>query len=253
MGPCGLCTLVAFEITKSAKNMMMKTTIVATVAAFVALSATAGDVTGKITLKGTPPAEKPITPLKNDPNCGKLVTETPMTEFYVVGEGGGLRDVVVVIQGIEASSTGASAAPLVIDQKGCEYHPYVAAVQTGQKIVVKNSDPVLHNVHATPTVAGNPEENLAQMPGGADLEFSFPKTEDFVRFKCDVHPWMFSYVTVIDHPYFAVTGKDGTFKIGNVPAGKYTIVVKHRKAGETSQEIEVTDAGATADLALELK
>jgi hypothetical protein len=91
------------------------------------------------------------------------------------------------------------------------------------------------------------------MPGGANLEFSFPKAEDFVRFKCDVHPWMFSYVTVCDHPYFAVTGADGAFKISDVPPGKYTLVAKHRKAGEVSQEIEVADSGATADLVLELK
>jgi plastocyanin len=233
--------------------MTMKAIAIVAGACLVALGASAGDITGKITLKGTPPAEKPITPLKNDPNCGKLVTGTPMTEFYVVGEGGGLRDVVVVLVGMEGKSTGASAAPHVIDQKGCEYHPYVAAVQTGQKIIVKNSDPVLHNVHATPTVAGNPEENLAQMPGGADLEFSFPKPEEFLRFKCDVHPWMFSYLTVVDHPFFAVTGTDGGYKIASVPPGKYTLKASHRKAGEVSQEIEVTDAGATADLAIELK
>jgi plastocyanin len=233
--------------------MTMKAIAIVAGACLVALGASAGDITGKITLKGTPPAEKPITPLKNDPNCGKLVTGTPMTEFYVVGEGGGLRDVVVVLVGMEGKSTGASAAPHVIDQKGCEYHPYVAAVQTGQKIIVKNSDPVLHNVHATPTVAGNPEENLAQMPGGANLEFSFPKPEEFLRFKCDVHPWMFSYLTVVDHPYFAVTGTDGGYKIANVPPGKYTLKASHRKAGEVSQQIEVADAGATVDLAIELK
>jgi len=236
------------------KYMTTKTTlsIVAGVSLLV-LGASAGDITGKITLKGTPPPEKQITPLKNDPNCGKLVSGMPMTTFYVVGEGGALADVVVVLQGVDGKSTGASAPPLVIDQKGCEYHPYVSAVQTGQKIVVKNSDPVLHNVHTTPTVAGNEENNLAQMPGGADLDLAFAKPEDFLRFKCDVHPWMFAYVTVVDNPYFAVTSKDGTYTIANVPPGKYTLVAKHRKAGEVSQEIEVTDAGAAADLAIELK
>lgn len=233
--------------------MITKSTLTVAVACFLAVGATAGDITGKVTLKGTPPAEKAITPLKNDPNCGKLVTETPMTTFYLVGEGGALGEAVVVLKGLEGKSTGASAAPQVIDQKGCLYLPYVSAVQTGQKIVVKNSDPVLHNVHTTPKVAGNDEKNLAQMPGGADLEFAFAKPEEFLRFKCDVHPWMFSYVTVLDHPYFAVTGKDGSFKIPDVPPGNYTIEVKHRKAGSASQEVEVTDAGASVDLAIELK
>lgn len=231
----------------------MKITIAAAALSVLALGASAGDITGTISLKGAPPAEKAITPLKNDPNCGKLVTDTPMTTFYVVGEGGALAEAVVVLEGLEGNSTGASAAPQVIDQKGCLYLPYVSAVQTGQKIIVKNSDPVLHNVHATPQVAGNKEQNLAQMPGGADLDFSFAKPEDFLRFKCDVHPWMFCYVTVLDHPYFDVSDENGAYTISNVPPGKYTLVAKHRKAGEVRQEIEVTDAGASADLVIELK
>jgi plastocyanin len=233
--------------------MTTQATFAVAVASLLAWEAAAGDITGKITLKGTPPPEKEIAPLKNDPNCGKLQSGVPMTSFYVVDASGGLAEAVVVLQGVESKSSGASAAPLLIDQKGCLYHPYVAAVQTGQKIIVKNSDPVLHNVHATPTVAGNEEKNLAQMPGGADLEFSFAKPEEFLRFKCDVHPWMFSYITVVDHPYFAVSGKDGSFKIANVPPGKYKLVAKHRKAGEVTRDIEVTDAGATADLTFEAK
>jgi plastocyanin len=217
--------------------------------------ATAGNITGKVTLKGTPPAEKEITPLKEDVNCGKLHTETVKTRFFVVGAGGELADAVVMLKGISGKSTGAAAAPLVIDQKGCEYLPYVAAAQTGQKIVVKNSDPVMHNVHPSPIGAGNKEENKAQFPSGADLTFEFPTAENFLKFKCDVHPWMFSYITVVDHPYFAVTGKDGTFTIKDVPAGKYTIVALHRKAALTGveQAIEVTADGAKADFTLEVK
>jgi hypothetical protein len=233
--------------------MMNKSTLIAALAIGFASAALAGDVTGKITLNGAPPAEKEITPLKNDPNCGKLVSGMPTTTFYVVGEDGALAEAVVSIKGLEGQSKGASAPPFEIDQKGCLYHPYVGAVQTGQKIVVKNSDPVLHNVHTTPTVAGNEEKNLAQMPNGPDIEFSFAKPEDFLRFKCDVHPWMFSYLCVFDHPYFAVSAKDGSYTISNVPPGKYTIEVKHRKAGSASKEIEVTDAGATADLAIDLQ
>src|SRR5262245_37013501 len=121
----------------------------------------AGDITGTITLKGTPPAEKDITPLKQDPTCGKLHANMPKTRFYVVGDNSALADVVVSIQGITGKSTGASAAPAVLDQKGCEYVPAIFAVQTGQKINVKNSDPVLHNVHSQPDAkVGNAEQNL---------------------------------------------------------------------------------------------
>jgi hypothetical protein len=217
-------------------------------------AAVAGDITGTVTLKGTPPKEKDITPLKDDPTCGKLHTEMPTTHFYVVGQKGELADVVISVEGISGKSTGASAPPVVLDQKGCEYTPQIFAVQTDQKIMVKNSDPVLHNVHDLPTVAGNKEQNMAQMPNGPELTFSFAKPEEFLKFKCDVHPWMFAWASVFDHPYFAVSAKDGTFKIANVPAGKYTIKAAHRKAGTTTQEVEVKEgAPAKVDFTLEAK
>jgi hypothetical protein len=217
--------------------------------------ATAGNITGKVTLKGTPPPEKEISQVKDDVNCGKLHTEPVKTRFFVVGAGGELADTVVMLKGITSKSTGASAEPLLVDQKGCEYIPYVAAAQTGQKIVVKNSDPAMHNVHPSPVAAGNKEDNKAQFPGAADLTFDFPTAENFLKFKCDVHPWMFAYITIVDHPYYAVTAKDGTFTIKDVPAGKYTIVAMHRKAAPTGveQAIEVTADGAKADFTLELK
>ncbi len=212
------------------------------------------DITGTVTLKGAPPKEKEITPLKEDPNCGKLHTEMPTTHFYVVGSGGALADVVVSVQGISGKSTGASAQAVTLDQKGCEYTPQILAVQTDQKILVKNSDPVLHNVHDLPTVSGNKEQNMAQMPGGADLSFSFAKPEEFLKFKCDVHPWMFAWVSVFDHPYFAVSAKDGTFTIHDVPPGKYTVKAIHRKAGSTVQEVEVKEGQpAKVDFTLEAK
>jgi hypothetical protein len=218
--------------------------------------AAAGNITGKVTLKGTPPAEKEITGV-TDPVCSAAHTTPMKTRFYVVGPGGELADTVVMLKGISGKSTGASAAPLQMDQKGCEYYPYVGAVQTGQKIMVKNSDQTMHNIHPTPvnTAGGNKEENKAQFAGAADLVFAFPGAENFLRFKCDVHPWMFSYITVVDHPYFAVTGKDGTFTIKDVPAGKYKIVAMHRKAAPTGaeQDIEVTADGAKTDFTLEVK
>jgi len=217
------------------------------------LSLNAADITGKITLKGTAPKEKDITPLKDDATCGKFHSTMPTTRFYVVGPNAELADVVVSLTGITGKSAGATAQPVVLDQKGCEYVPQILAVQTGQKITIKNSDPVLHNVHASPTVSGNNEENKAQMAGAPDLSFSFSKPEDFLKFKCDVHPWMFAWISIMDHPYYAVSGKDGTFKIANVPPGKYTLQANHRKAGKVTQEIEVKDDGAKVELALEAK
>jgi plastocyanin len=217
--------------------------------------ASAADITGTVTLKGTPPKEKEITPVMEDANCSKLHSSAPTTHFYVVGAKGELADVIVSLQGVSGKSTGASAPPMMLDQKGCEYVPSIFAVQTDQKIMIKNSDPVLHNVHTVPADgSGNKDKNEAQLPNGPDLTFSFPKPEPFLKFKCDVHQWMFAWISVFDHPYFAVSGKDGTFKIANVPPGKYKIQAAHRKAGVVTQEIEVKEGEpAKADFTLEPK
>ena len=219
----------------------------------VAPAAHAADIIGTIILKGTPPAEVPITPLMDNPDCAAMHKTTPTTHFYVVGPKGELADVVVSLKSVTGKSTGASAPPVVLDQKGCLYVPQILAIQTGQKLVVKNSDNCIHNVHCTPTVAGNEEHNDAQMPGGADLTYTFPKPEMFLRFKCDVHPWMFAWVSVFDSPYFGVSSPDGKFVIKNVPPGKYTVAADHRKLGSQTQDVEVKDSDVTVNFTFEVK
>ena len=212
----------------------------------------AGDITGTITFKGASPAEKEITPIKDDPNCAPLYPNgLPKTKFYAVGANGELADVIISLKGVAGKSTGASAAPATLDQKCALYVPQILAIQTGQKLVVKNSDPLVHNVHTKP--AANPESNQVQMAGGADLTYTFDKPEMFLKFQCDVHPWMFAWVSVFDHPYFAVSGADGKFTIKNVPAGKYTLEATHRKLGTQTAEIEVKDSGAAQDFSFEKK
>jgi len=238
---------------------MKKTAALLTITGLVAglQVAWAGDISGTITLKGTPPPEKEITQVKEDPNCGKLHTEAVKTRFYVVGPKGELADVFVTLKGISGQSKGAEAPPVVLDQKGCEYVPYIFALQTGQKLLVKNSDPVLHNIHPTPAAAGNKEENKAQMPGGPELTFTYPSAETFLRFKCDVHPWMFSYACITDNPYGAVTDKDGKYTLKDVKDGKYTMEVYHRKAAPATapvtKEVEVKGGNLTEDFTLEVK
>jgi len=231
--------------------------------ASLAQFANAGDITGTVTLNGTPPAEIPITPLNNDPVCGKMHNGKVTTEFYVVGPNKGLADVIVMLKGVPAKSADASVAPAVINQKGCLYNPQIVAIQTGQKLLVKNSDPStipMHNVRINPTVPANVDASAGkisqpQMSGGADLTYTFPAAENFLKFQCDVHPWMFAWVTVVDNPYFAVTDKDGKYTIKNVPPGKYKIVALHRKAAPTGVEkdVDVKDSGATADFTIEIK
>jgi plastocyanin len=234
---------------------MKKSFLLIALGLFAAGQIHAGDVTGTITFKGAAPAEKELTPIKDDPNCAALYPSgLPKTKFYVVGANGELADVVVSLKGISGQSTGASAAPATLDQKGALYVPQILAIQTGQKLIVKNSDALVHNVHTQPAPnSGNPESNQVQMGNGPDLTYTFDKPEAFLKFKCDVHPWMFAWVSVFDHPYFAVSGADGKFTIKNVPAGKYTIEAAHRKLGVQTAEIEVKADGATQSFAFEKK
>jgi hypothetical protein len=198
----------------------------------------AAEITGKVTLKGTPPAEKPIA---MDAACGKLQPNAITTRHHVVGADNGLANVFVYIKsGLDGKKFDVPTETPLLDQVGCEYTPYVLGVQVDQKIKIRNSDAVLHNVHATPRNPANKEFNFGQPLKGQVNEKSFPAPEVLVRVKCDVHPWMFAYIGVQEHPYFAVTDKDGNFKLpATLPAGKYTIEAFHLKAGAVTQEIEV--------------
>jgi plastocyanin len=210
----------------------------------------AADITGKVTLKGTPPPEKELPVADGFCGPGSTAKVFKGRVFRTAGDGG-LADVVVYLK--EAPAGGAPRTALAeLDQKGCQYEPYVQAIQVGEPIKVKNSDPVLHNVHTRPTVPANKEQNLAQMPGSKDLEFKFAAPEQFMRVECNVHPYMVAYVSVFDHPYFAVTDKDGNFTIKNVPKGNYTVVAAHRRAGSKEEKVTVGDANAKADFSLDV-
>src|SRR5829696_7882362 len=116
---------------------------------------TAGEITGKVTLKGTP---KPEIPIEMGPSCGKLNPGKVTTRHYVVGKDNGLANVFVYLK--DAKPAPATAEAPTLNQEGCMYEPYVMGVVAGQKFKVKNSDPELHNVHATPKI--NKEFNFGQ-------------------------------------------------------------------------------------------
>jgi hypothetical protein len=220
--------------------------------------ASAGDVTGKITLKGTPPP--PLTIDYGDV-CSKLNPTVPTTRHYVVGKDNGLANVFVYIsKGLEGKKFPATTEAVELDQVGCNYNPYVFGVMVGQPVRIKNSDATMHNIHAMPKVDGNSEFNFAE-PSQGDMNDtkwveSIKVPEVMVKLKCDVHQWMFAYAGVQAHPYFAVSDPDGNFKIANLPAGKYTLTAYHLKAhgakpGE-SQEITVADSPLTVNFTVEV-
>ena len=210
-------------------------------------------ISGKVSIHGDLPTER-LLPL--DPLCSRTFEErfpgeTPTTRFFVTSNGG-LGDVLVTITGIDGQSTGLSALQHVIDQSGCQFFPYISACQTGQTIKITSSDPGLHSVIATPRSEGNQAFTAAQLPGAPPLLVTFDEPEEFLRFKSDVNPWMFSYVSVMDHPFFDVTSPDGSFAINDLPKGRYQLKAKHRKAGEIITEIEVDGSEVIVDFEFSL-
>jgi hypothetical protein len=216
----------------------------ATAASVLGTTLHAANVTGRVILEGTPPPEI-VVDLSPDPRCAALHTEPLTTRHYVVGADRGLANVFVYIrEGVPAGDYPMPSDVPLLDQVDCEYVPYVLGVRVGQTFQVKNSDPTLHNVHATPDRrTGNRGFNFAQPFKGLVSERRFTAPEVAIRFKCDVHPWMFAYVAVVDHPFFSVTDESGRFEIKGLPDGKYTIeawhVRSHRGGTGLTREIEV--------------
>ncbi len=223
--------------------------------------ALAGDITGKVTFSGTPPPEKEID-YSVSPDCEKMHHTITTTRHYEIGKDNGLADVFVYIsKGLEGKKFDPPKTPLEIDQEGCNYHPYVAGCMVGQPVVFKNSDATLHNIHAVPTVDGNSEFNFAELNAGDSNDTKWlqniTKPEVPIKVACNVHGWMFCYICVLDHPFFAVTDKDGNFKIANVPPGQYTLTAYHPKTNGANhgqdQEITVGSDPVTANFTIERK
>ena len=141
-------------------------------------------------------------------------------------------------------------APAKIDQQNCRYHPHVFGMRVGQSLEILNSDPTLHNIHALPK--GNSEFNTGQPIQGMKTTHKFEKKEVMVPFKCDVHGWMNAYVGVLDHPYYAVSDKEGKFELKSLPPGTYTVEAWHEKLG--TQTVSVTlGAKETKDISFTFK
>jgi hypothetical protein len=206
-----------------------------------------GAITGKVSFSGTAPPPQKVK-LSADPRCA-VIHKDGLERQPVKVKDGGLADVLVYVKSGIGASYSAPAEPFLLDQIGCEYHPSMAVVMVGQPFRIRNSDDTLHNIHPRPTA--NREFNIGQPRKGMEVTKSFEKAEMMIPTGCEVHPWMRAYISVLAHPFFALTKEDGSYEIRALPDGEYEVEAVHSQLKSATGRVSVKGGRATRlDLSL---
>ncbi len=208
-----------------------------------------GVIRGMVKFEGAAPEHSKVD-LSADPFCVEQHKDSPLMApgGIEAGAGGALKDVFVQLTtGLPDQKYEAPAEPVIIDQVGCTYVPHVLGAMKKQTIQIRNSDATLHNIHAQPKT--NKEFNLAMPEKDSKRDVEFKKEEDAIHIKCDVHPWMSAYCFSMGHPFYAVTGADGSFSInlGELPDGEYGIKLWQETLGSQEGKVTVKDGAGSFD------
>jgi len=206
------------------------------------LAADTGAISGKVTIAGLAPklANLPVT--RDMKFCGTSKAD----ESLEVGEGGGVRNVVVWVPDVPLPKKIARKEKL--DQQACLFTPHVVAAPVGAVLDVVNSDPVLHNARAQ---AGETRIFNYAMPIKGHTVPTRLKKDGFYKVSCDVHPWMRAWLVVLPTAAYTVSDASGAYKLEDLPPGKHKIKIWHERLGEREDEVEVPAAGSvTHDIAM---
>jgi len=204
----------------------------------VSTFAYAGTIRGTVTYEGRVPKFREIK-MDADPICLSKHTEKVFPETLVLGANNEMANVFIRVKdGIFDNPFPAPTEPVIITQEGCMYTPHVVGLMVGQPLKILNPDGTLHNVHALSKI--NPEFNLAMPKFRRETTKIFGKAEFMFPIKCDVHPWMAAWISVMDHPYFDITEKNGRFRIDKIPAGHFTIEAWHEKLGTATESVNIS-------------
>ncbi len=204
-----------------------------------------GSISGSVSFTGTAPAN-PTIDMGEEPQCVEKHGGSPVDPVVVVNDGNLANVFVRVVGGLPAGPYPMPAGPATLDQDGCLYAPRVVGVMVGQTLEIQNSDPLLHNIKAVPTE--NRGFNISQPRAGMTTSRTFNTPEIMVPMECNVHGWMNAFVGVVEHPYFATSGDDGSFTISGLPAGTYQLEAWHETLGTQTGEATIgADGSATVE------
>lgn len=213
-------------------------------AAYKEVSVSGGaTIKGKVALGGAEVKEAGYTISKNPEVCGSGVRVVPLVRT----NGGGLLDSVVFLDKVkEGKAFPKDLDKLTIDQKSCEFLPYLSVMKNEGMLQATNSDPVLHNMHTYELIgkARRTVINVSQPDMGVVSKKIKLRKGAGMKVECDAHDFMHAFVFVARNPYFAVVNEHGEFEIADVPPGKYTIKVWHGFLGEKKGKVEVSANGA---------
>lgn len=208
-------------------------------AAWSGTSNIANAIVGRVILRGTPPAPKPLE-FGAAPPCATWRTNPPTDSDYIVGPNGELADVLVAVTGgIEGRRYDPPRQNFHLTFANCELHPRVSAVLAGQSLLLREANNTRHSVRfaATnnPSLTNTLRFPIDLPPASERRSSGFRLPEDLVRIDCAVHPWESAYVSALSHPFFGVTGTNGWFVIRNLPPGKYRLQARHPRAVNTNE------------------
>lgn len=196
-----------------------------------------GKIIGQVKYDGPIPEPYVIWVTKDKEALGEKVPD----ERLLISRDGRVQNVVVSLEGI-ASGKPWLAPNHTLDNRGGRFIPHLQLARRGGELEVVNSDPVLHNTHGfqeSRTVF-----NLALPNKGQRIKQTLRRA-GIIEVMCDSHDWMNGWVVALDHPYFAVTGKDGAYEISDIPPGTYKLTAWHEKLGRLEQQVTVA-AGKVA-------
>jgi plastocyanin len=196
----------------------------------------AGVIAGWVVYRGTPPKPKAIN-FGPEKVCADLNRDrSSVYETLVINPNSTVKGALVTIRGDVPGTYPVPSEPAVVDQVGCVFMPHVVAIMAGQEVEFRNSDPVSHNIRCMPK-RNSAFNNVFATKSAVKSKFDSPELG--IPLKCDIHFWMSGFVHVSSHPFFAITGEDGSFVISGVPPGSYTLLAWHETLKPQTQTVTV--------------